>query len=152
GISPREALSIDPQERMLLEASWEALERAGQTSDRLMGSETGVYIGLCGNEYQLQTMADIRSIDAYALLGTVHSAMVGRISYWLGLEGPNLAIDTACSSSLVAVHLACQSLRSGESSMALAGGANVVLFPEGTIYFSRLRAMSPTGRCRSFAA
>jgi acyl transferase domain-containing protein/esterase/lipase len=152
GISPREAASIDPQERLLLETSWEALERAGQTPERLMGSDTAVYMGLCGTEYQALTMADARTIDAYALLGTVHSAIVGRLSYWLGFKGPNLAVDTACSSSLVAVHLACQALRHGECSMALAAGANVVLSPEATVYFSRLRAMSPTGRCHAFAA
>ncbi|MCA9712542.1 MAG: polyketide synthase, partial [Myxococcales bacterium] len=152
GISPREAMSVDPQERMMLEASWEALERAGQTPERLMGSDTAVFMGLVGNEYLTQAMADVRSIDAYTMLGTLHSTMVGRISYWLGLKGPNLAVDTACSSSLVAVHLACQALRNGECSMALAGGATVMLSPEGTVYLSRLRAMSPTGRCHSFAA
>jgi acyl transferase domain-containing protein/NADPH:quinone reductase-like Zn-dependent oxidoreductase/acyl carrier protein len=152
GISPGEAVSLDPQARMLLETSWEALEHAGQTPERLMGSDTGVYVGLCSNEYQLQAMGDIRSVSPYALLGTAHSAMVGRLSYFLGLKGPNLAVDTACSSSLVAVHLACQALRQGECSLALAGGANVVLSPEGTVYFSRLRAMSPTGRCHTFSA
>src|SRR5262249_4518170 len=143
---------IDPQERLLLEVSWEALERASQNPERLMGSDTGVYMGVCGTEYQAQTMADARSIDAYALLGTAHSAVVGRLSYVFGLKGPNLAVDTACSSSLVAVHLACQALRQGECSMALAGGVNVVLSPQGSVYFSRLKAMSPTGRCHTFAA
>src|SRR5262249_21951293 len=98
------------------------------------------------------TMADVHTVSPYACLGTAHSMMVGRLSYFLGLKGPNLAIDTACSSSLVAVHLACQALRQGECGMALAGGANVVLAPEGTVYFSRLRAMSPTGRCHTFSA
>ncbi len=152
GLSPLEAPSVDPQERMLLETAWEALERAGLTPAALMGSDTGVYMGLCGTEYQMRAIADARRIDAYSLLGTVHSAMVGRLSYWLGLKGPNLPVDTACSSSLVAVHLACQALRAGECRLALAGGANVLLDPEATVYFSRLRALSPTGRCHSFSS
>jgi epothilone polyketide synthase D len=152
GISPREAVSVDPQERLLLETTWEAIEHAGIRPDTLMGSRTGVYMGLCGTEYQNRVMADARAIDAYAMLGTAHSTIVGRLSYWLGLKGPNMPIDTACSSSLVAVHLACQALRNGECDLAFAGGANVILSPEGTVYFSRLRAMSPTGRCHTFSA
>lgn len=152
GISGREARSVDPQERLMLEASWEALERARLTAEALKDSATGVYMGVCSHEYSVLAMSDAASIDAYSGLGTAHSAMVGRISYCLGLRGPNLAIDTACSSSLVAVHLACQALRAGECSLALAGGVNTILFPEATIYFSRLRAMSPTGRCRPFSA
>jgi epothilone polyketide synthase D len=152
GISGREARSIDPQQRLMLEVSWEALERAGLTAEALADSDTGVYMGVCGTEYGARAMCDAAAIDAYAGLGTAHSAMVGRLSYAFGLRGPNLAIDTACSSSLVAVHLACQALRAGECRLALAGGANTILSPEGTVYFSRLRAMSPTGRCRSFSA
>jgi acyl transferase domain-containing protein/surfactin synthase thioesterase subunit/acyl carrier protein len=152
GLSPREAASVDPQERLLLETTWEALEHAGLKPDTLMGSDTGVYMGLCGNEYQSRLMADVRSLDPYSMLGTMHSTMVGRLSYWLGLKGPNLPVDTACSSSLVAVHLACRALRDAECQLALAGGANVLLRPEGSVYFSRLRALSPTGRCHSFSA
>jgi len=151
GLSPGEAPSIDPQLRLLLETSWEALERAGIPPERLMGSDTGVYVGLSSAEYQVRAMADITRVDAYSGLGTAHSAMAGRLSYWLGLKGPNMVIDTACSSSLVAVHLACQALRSSECSLALAGGVNVTLGPENTVYLSRLRALSPTGRCRSFS-
>ena len=151
GISPREAPSIDPQQRLLLETSWDALDRAGQTPEGLMGSDTGVYVGICGNEYQAMAISDVDAIDAYSLLGTSHSASVGRLSYWLGLKGPNVPVDTACSSSLVAVHLACQALRAGECSLALAGGVNVLLAPAVTVYFSRLRAMSPTGRCHAFS-
>ena len=151
GISPREAKSVDPQERLLLECTWEALERAGFTTEQLRNSPTGVFMGLCGTEYQHRTIQDAKSIDAYSLLGTAHSTIVGRLSYWMGLRGPNIPIDTACSSSLVAVHLACQSLRAGECSLGLAGGANVVLSPESNVYFSRLRAMSPTGRCHTFS-
>ncbi|WP_197041558.1 type I polyketide synthase, partial [Chondromyces apiculatus] len=153
GISPREATSIDPQQRLLLETTWEALERAGFRADALAGSNTGVYVGICGNDYQSMMLArGAERFDPYSLLGSAHSASVGRLSYWLGLQGPNLAVDTACSSSLVAVHLACQALRSGECTMALAGGVNLVLTPETTVYFSRMRAMSPTGRCSAFSA
>ncbi|MGB1277924.1 MAG: beta-ketoacyl synthase N-terminal-like domain-containing protein, partial [Nannocystaceae bacterium] len=151
GISPREAPSLDPQQRLLLETSWEALERAGKTPEQLMGSDTGVYVGICANDYQALATADIDAIDAYSLLGTSHSASVGRLSYWLGLKGPNIPVDTACSSSLVAVQLAVEALRRGTCSMALAGGVNLVLAPEVTVYFSRLRAMSPTGRCHAFS-
>src|SRR5439155_5374509 len=151
-ISGREAKSIDPQERLMLEVSWEALEGAGLTTQALTNSATGVYMGVCGTEYGARAMSHAASIDAYSGLGTAHSAMVGRISYVFGLRGPNLAIDTACSSSLVAVHLACQALRAGECRLAVAGGANTILSPEGMVYFSRLRAMSATGRCRSFSA
>ena len=152
GMSLGEAPAVDPQQRLLMETCWNALERAGQTRERLAGSNTGVYVGLCGTEYGYQVMADERAIDAYSLLGTAHSAMVGRLSYWLGLEGPNFPVDTACSSSLVAVHLACQGLRAGECDMALAAGVNVLLTPAGTIYFTRLGALSPDGVCRPFDA
>lgn len=152
GISPREAQEVDPQLRLLLEVSWEALERAGHTPDKIMGSATGVYVGICGSEYQSYTMLHDSDINAYTLLGTACSAMVGRLSYFLGLKGPNFPIDTACSSSLVALHTACQALRAGDCEMALVGGVNTILSPKTTIYFSRLKAMSPTGRCRTFSA
>lgn len=152
GISPREAESLDPQQRLLLETTWEALERAGIPADQLIGTDTGVYVGICSSDYQQRTMTNMDDMNAYSLLGTAHSAIVGRISYWLGLQGPNMAIDTACSSSLVSVHLACRAIRAGECSMAIAGGVNVMLSPAGTVYFSRLKAISPTGRCHTFAA
>ena len=152
GMSLGEAPAVDPQQRLLMETCWRALESAGQTRERLAGSDTGVYVGLCGTEYGYQVMADERAIDAYSLLGTAHSAVVGRLSYWLGLEGPNFPVDTACSSSLVAVHLACQGLRERECGMALAAGVNVLLTPAGTIYFTRLGALSPDGICRPFDA
>ena len=151
-ISPREAMSLDPQQRLLLEVAWEALEHAGQTRKGLMDSATGVYVGVCSTEYQAHVVGRPEDIDAYAGTGTAHSTSVGRLSYWLGLRGPNVPVDTACSSSLVAIHLACQSLRSSECNLALAGGVNVTLSPEPTVYFSKARAMSPTGRCRSFDA
>ncbi|WP_437915946.1 amino acid adenylation domain-containing protein [Sorangium sp. So ce302] len=153
GISPREAASIDPQQRLLLETTWEALERAGISAEALAGTRTGVYVGICGNDYQgLMFARGAERLDPYSFLGSAHSATVGRLSYWLGLQGPNMAVDTACSSSLVAVHLACQALRSGECTTALAGGVNLVLTPELTVYFSRMRAMSPSGRCHAFSA
>ncbi len=151
GIAPREAQSMDPQQRLLLEVTWEALERAGQAPSKLAGSRTGVYIGISGNDYShLHTGAE--SIDTYFGAGVAHSIAAGRISYVLGLQGPSVAVDTACSASLTAVHLACQSLRSGESDMALAGGVNVILTPEGIITASQARMLSPEGRCKTFDA
>ncbi|MEZ0368992.1 MAG: beta-ketoacyl synthase N-terminal-like domain-containing protein, partial [Candidatus Sericytochromatia bacterium] len=154
GIAPPEARALDPQQRLLLEAAWEALERAGIAPESLNGSPTGVYIGISGIDYTREhmTSGDPTRIDAYAGTGTAFSVAAGRISYVLGLQGPNLAVDTACSSSLVAVHLACQSLRSGESSLALAGGVNLILSPETHLYLCRVKALSPSGRCRTFAA
>ncbi|WP_438024961.1 SDR family NAD(P)-dependent oxidoreductase [Sorangium sp. So ce233] len=152
GISPREARSIDPQERWLLETTWEALERAGVRADTLEGTLGGVYIGLSGSEYQTDALHDAERIDAYSLTGTLPSTTVGRLAYWLGLRGPAVAVDTACSSSLVAVHVACQALRNGECDYALAGGVNALLAPESYVAFCRLKALSPTGRCRTFSA
>ncbi len=152
GINGIEAQSCDPQQRLLLETAWETLERAGLTPADLVGSATGVFVGICATEYQHEVMRDYQTMDSYTLLGTYHSTVVGRLSYWLGLQGPNLPVDTACSSSLVALHLACQALRNRECSMALAGGVNLLLSPWGYVYFSRIKAMSPTGRCHAFSA
>jgi acyl transferase domain-containing protein/acyl carrier protein/protein-L-isoaspartate O-methyltransferase len=153
GISPREALTMDPQQRLLLEVSWEALEDAGQGPDQLGGTRTGVFVGLCNSDYYRMVMAgDPRGLDAYVASGGSHSVAAGRLSYALGLQGPSIAVDTACSSSLVAIHLACQSLRSGESRMAVAGGVNLVLGPEVTILLSKARMMAPDGRCKAFDA
>ncbi len=154
GISPREAVSMDPQQRMLLEVSWEALEHAGLTEEKIVGSPTGVFIGVGGTDYS-QLMLKIRAhdrIDAYMGTGNAFSVASGRISYTFGLQGPNVALDTACSSSLVAIHLACQSLRVGESDMALAGGVNMILSPEVTINFCKARMMASDGRCKTFDA
>ena len=150
-ISEQEALSIDPQERLMLETCWEALENAGQTKAQLKDSNTGVYFGICGGDYQINVFGDVEQIDAYSALGTAHSAMTGRISYWLGLKGPNMPVDTACSSSLVALHLAVQALRNGECEQALVGGVNLTLDPILTLYFSKLQALSPTGQCQTFS-
>jgi myxalamid-type polyketide synthase MxaB len=152
-ISPREAISMDPQQRLLLEVSWEALENAGQSPDKLAGSRTGVFIGICNNDYsQLLQPLGSRTIDLYTATGNVFSVAAGRLSYILGLNGPTLAVDTSCSSSLVSVHLACQSLRLQECRMALAGGVNLMLSPHGTIAMSKMRALAVDGRCKTFDA
>jgi acyl transferase domain-containing protein/NAD(P)-dependent dehydrogenase (short-subunit alcohol dehydrogenase family)/acyl carrier protein len=151
GISPREAAGMDPQQRLLLEVTWEALENAGQNPDRLAGSPTGVFVGVCNSDYFLKRFEGARgSVDAYVATGNAHSVASGRISYILGLKGPSLSVDTACSSSLTAVHLACQSLRAGECRMALAGGVNLILMPDTTIILSKSHMMSPDGRCKPF--
>ncbi len=154
-ISPREAARMDPQQRLLLEVAWEALEDAGLAPTRLGGTQTGVFIGISSVDYtQIQFLYDdpAHFIDAYSGTGVAHSIAANRLSYLLDLRGPSMAIDTACSSSLVAVHLACQSLRNGESEVALAGGVNVILSPEINVGFSLARMLSPDGRCKSFDA
>ncbi|MGG6293711.1 amino acid adenylation domain-containing protein [Leptolyngbya sp. AN02str] len=154
GMSPREALSLDPQQRLLLEVSWEALERAGQSPQQWVGSRTGVYVAIGTADYaNLQTRAaDLTDIDAYTGMGSGFCFAAGRLSYVLGLQGPNLALDAACASSLMAVHLACQSLRQRECEMALAGGVNLILSPETNIAFSKTRMMAADGRCKTFDA
>jgi acyl transferase domain-containing protein len=152
GIAPREAVMIDPQQRLLLEVAWEALERAGYAPDRLGGSATGVFIGICRSDYgqALIKLNDPTLIDAYFGSGGAHSVAAGRLSYIFGFRGPSLAIDTACSSSLVALHVAVQSLRRGESRMALVGGVNVILSPECTINFCQSSMLALDGRCKTF--
>lgn len=153
GITPREAAAMDPQQRLLLEVSWEALENAGVAPTSLVGSKTGVYVGLCGAEYlQLLLGRGAPSIDVYMASGNASSVASGRLSYTLGLQGPCMTIDTSCSASLVAIHQACQSLRLGESSLALAGGANVMCAPEITIALSKGRMLAADGRCKTFDA
>lgn len=152
GISPREAARMDPQQRLLLEVAWEALEDAGQVSARLVGTQTGVFIGISTNEYSRIQFTDLSRIDAYAGTGNALSIAANRISYLFDFRGPSIALDTACSSSLVAVHLACDSLRNGESTLALAGGVNLILSPAITINFTKAGVMAPDGRCKAFDA
>ncbi len=152
-ISPREARGMDPQQRLLLEVSWEALERAGQAPEKLRGSRTGAFIG-CGHDDfgHLLHSGDRQRIDAYNTLGTMRPMAAGRLAYLLGLQGPVLQIDTSCSSSLAAAHLACQSLRERECDLALVGAVNLMLAPEPFIALSKVRALAPDGRCKTFDA
>ena len=153
GISPREATTMDPQQRLLLETAWEALERSGIAPNSLAGSATGVFIGITGHDYgELLRRDQSTEPNVYVATGNVLNAAAGRLSFTFGFQGPSVAVDTACSSSLVAVHLACQSLRSGETNLALAGGVNVILTPEATVIFSRWGAIAPDGRCKTFDA
>jgi thioester reductase-like protein len=149
GISPLEAKSMDPQQRLLLEVSWEALEDAGQPAHSLHGSLTGVFLGICMADYTRLCEHPV-DITPHTGTGSAFCIAAGRLSYTLGLQGPNLAVDTACSSSLVAAHLACQSLRSHECDLALVGGVNLILSPYSMITFCKLNAISPTGTCRAF--
>ena len=148
GISPREAAMLDPQQRLLLEVGWEAIEDAGLVKERIAGSRTGVFIGMWLSDYEACLHQLCPEIDLYANTGAGRYPASGRLSYFLNLRGPSMTVDTACSSSLVAVHLACQSLRLGESDMALAGGANVILRPEVNLTFSAAGMLSPEGRCK----
>lgn len=152
GISPREAANMDPQQRLFLEVGWEALENAGQPIDKLNGTQTGVFLGVTGIDYNqmLTQRLPVSNLDPYVLTGTTSIFAAGRLSFRLGLQGPSLSLDTACSSSLVATHLACQSLRSGDCTMALAGGVNLMLAPENFVILSQATMLSPDGRCKTF--
>ena len=152
GIAPREADRIDPQQRLLLEVAVEALEHAGIPAESLRRSLTGVFAGACVSEYGYMASRDLSQIDAWTGTGGALSIIANRLSYFLDLRGPSLTVDTACSSSLVAVHLACQSLRTGQSELAIAAGVNLVLSPAVTRSFDAAAAMSPSGACHAFDA
>ncbi|MCC5601565.1 type I polyketide synthase [Nostoc favosum] len=152
GIAPREAVNMDPQQRLLLEVSWEALENAGLAQEGLVGSPTGVFVGIMNLDYFQVAANDPSLADAHTATGSAFSVTSGRLSYTLGLQGPSMAIDTACSSSLVTVHIACQSLRTRECNLALAGGVNLILTPVVTINECRARMLAADGRCKTFDA
>lgn len=152
GIGSEEGRALDPQQRLLLETTHESFEHAGIDPERIRGSKTGVFAGISTRDYLQAHLesGDVDKIDSFSLTGAAFSAAVGRISYIYDLQGPAIAVDTACSSSLVAIHLAVQSLRRGESDLAVAGGVNLMLTPEPFIGFSQLQALSPSGRCYTF--
>ncbi|MFE3323198.1 beta-ketoacyl synthase N-terminal-like domain-containing protein, partial [Nocardia sp. NPDC059195] len=151
GISPREALAMDPQQRLLLESSWEVLERAGIDPESVRGHDVGVFAGTNGEDYSDLVHATEADRYGHVAVGTASSVVSGRVAYALGLEGPAISIDTACSSSLVAMHLAAQSLRSGECSLAIAGGVTLMSTPNSLIDFAKQRGLAPDGRCKAFA-
>ncbi len=150
GFGEREAAAIDPQHRLLLETSWEAIEHSGRAPASLAGSSTGVFVGLCHDDYEIVSFDEGVIHDAYGFPGTTASMASGRIAYWLGLRGPAMTVDSACSTGLLTVHLACRSLHQGESDLALAGASVVMLSPELNASGSALGMYSPRGRCRPF--
>ncbi|MGW2197550.1 beta-ketoacyl synthase N-terminal-like domain-containing protein [Streptosporangium sp. NPDC001682] len=152
GLSPREAELMDPQQRILMETAWEALENAGLPPHELAGTDAGVFVGVCTNDYGSRLLEDLPQIEAWTGIGAATCAVANRISYSLDLRGPSMAIDTACSASLVALHLAAQSLRLGESDIALAGGVNLLVTPGQTVTLGTAGALAPDGRSKSFDA
>ena len=152
-MSPRSALATDPQHRLFLETSWEAFERAGIDPSKLRGSQTGVFAGIMYNDYVSRFNGCAPAgLEGLIMVSNAPSVLSGRVSYMYGLEGPSVSIDTACSTSLVTIHLAVQSLRRGECSLALAGASTVLATSDAYVEFCRQRALSSDGRCRAFAA
>ena len=150
-ISPREALKLDPQQRLLLEVCWEAIEHAGINPETLRGSMTGFYMGLSWHDYERNSYGmDAREIDAYSGMGNTPSIAVGRLAFTFGAHGPTAQVDTACSASLTSVHFACQALQRGDASMMLAGGVNLMISPLSTVFCSKIKALAPDGRCKTF--
>src|SRR5215218_9124201 len=149
GISPREAVEMDPQQRLILEAVWEALERAGIRPEALRESRTGVYLGSMGSDYGMHR--SLETMTMWTATGMTSSVLAGRVSYVLGLEGPAMTVDTACSSSLSALHLACAALRQGECDLALAGGVTVMSTPMTFVALGPDNGMASDGRCKSFS-
>ncbi|MDE2255111.1 MAG: acyltransferase domain-containing protein, partial [Betaproteobacteria bacterium] len=151
GISPREAELLDPQQRILLELAWEAMEHAGVRPSSLAGTPCAVYVGMSALDYGMRLLDDLSSFAAHSMTGNTMSVAANRLSYVFDLHGPSLAIDTACSSSLVALHHACNALASGQASAALVGGVNVLLHPYPFVGFTKASMLSAQGRCRPFA-
>lgn len=150
GISPREAAWLDPQQRLLLELSWEAMENAGVVPSSLAGSDCAVYVGISSLDYGVRSLDDMAGMSSHSMTGNTLSIAANRLSYVFDLRGPSLAVDTACSSSLVALHHACNSLRTGEASMAMVGGVNLLLHPYPFVGFTKASMLSADGRCRPF--
>ena len=152
GLSPREARGMDPQQRVLMEVCWEALESAGLSPESLAGSATGVFVGIASSDYGFLSISDPDKADAYSGTGNAHSIAANRLSYLLDLRGPSMALDTACSSSLVAIHQAVRALRSGEIKRAIVGGVNLLLSPQATRAFQKANMLAPDARCKTFDA
>lgn len=150
GISKREAALMDPQQRILLETSWQAIEHAGIDPQTLSGTQTGVFIAAGPQEYWQLLNHDVQQLDVHSSVGSSQAIASNRISYTLNLHGPSITLDTACSGSLIALHQACQSIRSGEASQALAGGINLMIKPDATVAFTEAQMLSPNGRCATF--
>ncbi len=150
GISPREAAQMDPQQRLMLELAWHAVEDAGIPASRLAGSETGVFVGASSTDYRDVRIGDPSSSDSYSMTGGTLSIIANRVSYVFDLRGPSFTVDTACSSSLVALHQACEAIRAGRIATAIVGGVNVLLSPFSYVGFCRAAMLSPTGHCYAF--
>ncbi|MDJ0600766.1 MAG: polyketide synthase [Crocosphaera sp.] len=154
GISAKEAADLDPQQRLLMEMSWEALENAGQPLEKIQGSKTGVFIGMTSDDYAHGSINPYQTeqINVYRSLGSLRCMSAGRLAYFYNFQGPAIQLDTACSSSLVSVHQACQSLRLRECNLAVAGGINLMISPETTIGLCKMRALTTDNRCKTFDA